>query len=72
MGEIADLMLDGSICEGCGVTLPGDAPGHTRLCRTCQHDRAQPAPDAKVACKTCGRRVKAIGLKDHMRAAHKA
>lgn len=72
MGEIADLMIDGSICEGCGVTLPGDAPGHPRLCRHCQRDRNQPPPQTKVPCKTCGRFVKACGMRDHMRDAHKA
>ncbi len=68
MGDIADMMLDGTLCEGCGVYLPGESNGVPRRCRSCKADR--PLPDAKVACKTCGRRVKFAGLRDHMRDAH--
>ena len=70
MGEIAEMMLDGTLCEGCGVAMPGDAPGFPRRCRQCKKHDSQPAPDERVPCKTCGRRVKFIGLKDHMRDSH--
>lgn len=70
MGDIAEMMLDGTLCEGCGVYMPGDAPGHTRRCRDCKSQASQPRPDEKVACKTCGRKVKFVGLNDHMRDAH--
>jgi len=67
MGEIAEMMLDGILCEGCGVYM-GDECGHSRRCRSCQRD-AIPQP-GKVACPTCGKRVKAIGLTQHMQGAH--
>ena len=70
MGEIAELMLDGTLCEGCGVVLRGKAPGHPRRCGSCARTWNDPRPDERVACKTCGRRVKFCGLKDHMRDAH--
>lgn len=35
MGDIADMMLDGTLCEGCGVYLPGEGEGIPRYCRDC-------------------------------------
>jgi hypothetical protein len=35
MGEIADLMIEGEICEGCGCELDGEAPGYPRRCAGC-------------------------------------
>ena len=35
MGEIADLMIDGEICEGCGCELDGEAGGYPRRCFGC-------------------------------------
>lgn len=32
MGEIASMMLDGELCEACGVYLDGYAPGFPRYC----------------------------------------
>jgi hypothetical protein len=37
MGDIADMMLDGSMCNGCGVLL-GKANGYPRLCKDCGGD----------------------------------
>jgi hypothetical protein len=52
MGEIAEMMLDGTLCEGCGVYLPGDGIGVPRRCRDCAKDaRGQPkltSPRTKV------------------------
>lgn len=79
MGEIADMMLDGTMCQGCGVWLHGgeDGPGYPGYCRGCRPDSAAREPQfvkpksiAKVACKVCGRHVKTAGLKDHMRDKH--
>ena len=43
MGDVADMMIDGTLCEGCGVYLEGDddgkAWGFPRLCRDCALDR---------------------------------
>jgi hypothetical protein len=81
MGEIAEMMLDGTLCEGCGAYLDGDGEGFPRYCDDCRKERksASPHPNAiyktpvpKVSCPTCKKRVKAAGLKDHMRDAHGA
>lgn len=43
MGDIAEMMLDGTLCEGCGVYLEGEAPGYPRYCsRQCRSDRQHP------------------------------
>ena len=80
MGEYAEAMLDGTVCECCGVYLEGEAEGIPRYCsKACARDRGAleshpnqiyktPAP--KVSCPTCKRRVKPTGLKDHIRDAH--
>jgi tRNA(Ile2) C34 agmatinyltransferase TiaS len=35
MGEIADLMINGDICESCGVELEGEGSGFPRRCLAC-------------------------------------
>ena len=37
MGEIADMMLDGTMCQWCGEWLHGgeDGPGYPGLCASC-------------------------------------
>lgn len=78
MGEIADMMLDGTLCQGCGAYMDDSEPGHPRFCHSCRREQREsmsprfPAPSnpAKVACEVCGRHVKATGLKDHMRDRH--
>ena len=40
MGEVADMMLDGTMCEGCGEFLHGEAAGHPNYCsERCARDR---------------------------------
>jgi hypothetical protein len=40
MGEMAEMLLDGTLCEGCGVSLDGKCPGYPRYCsKTCAEDR---------------------------------
>lgn len=79
MGDVADMMLDGTLCEGCGVYL-GDSVGYPRRCKHCQkYQRTDAARtvhhihhrEQKIACPTCGKRVKIVGLSDHIRDAHK-
>lgn len=36
MGDYADGILDGLVCEDCGEFIDGDAPGFPRLCDACQ------------------------------------
>lgn len=40
MGEIADMMINGDMCEMCGVWLDGDGEGFPRYCsKECADDR---------------------------------
>ena len=71
MGEFAEMMLDGTLCEGCGVYM-GQSFGACR-CQDCQSDdRGIKSPQAsgKTACRVCSRRVRLTGIKDHMRDVH--
>lgn len=70
MGDIADMILEGELCECCGVYM-GDACGYPRKCAGCRRDARAPTPSSKVACPKCGKKVKAVGLKDHLRDTHK-
>jgi hypothetical protein len=68
MGEISDLIVRGVICDRCGATLDGAAPGHPRTCANCG---GGPGPLVKrERCPKCGRAVRATGLQDHLRDAH--
>lgn len=73
MGEIAEMMLDGTLCEGCGVFLDGDAEGFPRRCDDCAGDEpcdiGSPL-SGRMKCAHCSRTVAAAGLKDHMDAKH--
>lgn len=37
MGEIADMIVNGDMCEGCGVWL-GEGDGYPRRCDSCKDD----------------------------------
>lgn len=40
MGDAADMLLNGVLCEACGVFLDGEEPGFPRYCsRDCAEDR---------------------------------
>ena len=68
MGEIADMMLEGTLCANCGEYMGDAGYGVPRYCVGCD-DRLQ-LHESKVKCTTCGRKVKAVGLQQHMRDAH--
>ncbi len=38
MGEIADAMLDGFLCQVCGEVVDGDDPGYPRSCNACSDE----------------------------------
>ena len=38
MGEIAEMMLDGTLCQVCGGVIDGDTPGYPRYCKDCAKD----------------------------------
>jgi len=79
MGDVVDMMLDGTLCASCGEYL-GEACDYPRYCHGCQKDQRAIAHKAvlsrrkeikKVQCELCKRWVKSIGLADHNRDAHK-
>ncbi len=78
MGEIAEMMLEGAMCEQCGEFIDdGEECGYPRLCAGCSDEQQEsdpvPWPNTplrKVACPKCGKRVKVTGLKDHQRDRH--
>lgn len=77
MGEVADMMLDGTLCAGCGGYMDGDGEGFPRYCSDCKRERGsgghmRTKVVAKVKCPTCGKTVKKAGLADHQRDAHGA
>lgn len=38
MGEIADMMLDGTLCQECGVYIDQPGAGVPRSCSDCKRD----------------------------------
>ena len=75
MGEIADLILEGVFCQGCGIAL-GAPCGFPRFCRHCESQESFVAPKRTSRmrpheCKVCGKRFKkAVGLAAHCRDVH--
>ena len=41
MGEIAEMMLDGTLCQICGSVIDGDTPGYPRYCEDCAKDEVE-------------------------------
>ena len=37
MGEVAEMMLDGTLCQECGGVIDGTTPGYPRTCEDCLH-----------------------------------
>ncbi len=37
MGEFAEAMIDGEMCEGCGVYI-GHSVGYSRKCKACKKE----------------------------------
>jgi len=86
MGEIAEMMLDGTLCAACGTAMDDicdgfEAPGFPRYCcRGCEPVNYRDFPTDKprtnqpsfrnTNCDTCGKRVRKTGLRDHMRDKH--
>lgn len=67
MGEIAEAMLDGVLCEGCGAYL-GEGAGHPRRCGECtfkafnvQHGFDRERIRRPFRCNQCGKRFSRQG-----------
>ncbi len=78
MGDIADLMLEGDMCETCGELLEG--MGFPQKCPSCLKEDKQEATNPqhhamrgtapKVQCPKCQKWVAEAGLKQHTEAKH--
>lgn len=74
MGEIAEMMLEGCLCQSCGEYL-GDGDGYPVTCDSCQRPEVGAAAPAgkPVQCAHCTRRFKDhAAYLDHYRAKHDA
>lgn len=75
MGEIAEMMLDGTLCEGCGEFLTDDPPGYPCRCSSCRNDvrrdSVTPRSKPKVYCPDCKKPVTRDGLWQHVSDVHK-
>ncbi|MEN0109238.1 MAG: hypothetical protein AAF805_00800 [Planctomycetota bacterium] len=49
MGEIAELITGGVLCEQCGRVVDGEARGHVRVCRECRDAEQREIRDAGAA-----------------------
>lgn len=38
MGEVAEAIVNGYLCESCGSIVDGDAPGYPRTCTDCEEE----------------------------------
>lgn len=75
MGEIADMMLEGELCEGCGVYIGRGAQGYPGYCsRACAQDRGAAPPKQhriKIRCLKCGKSFSSqYALSAHSTAKH--
>jgi hypothetical protein len=78
MGDIAEMMLDGTLCQCCGEYM-GESMGFATTCAACRRDTninskyiprsMRPSPK-NTSCPVCKRRVRIAGLDDHMKALH--
>ena len=82
MGDIAEAMLEGEMCEQCGEWL-GDGPGYPRLCPGCaseerrlnprQPEKPQARTPATMACPDCGKLLRGpAAVMQHQNAKHGA
>lgn len=70
MGDVADAMLDGTLCACCGVYV-GDSAGYAVYCSDCAGDFNYRTPSKdKIKCVICNKTVKQVGLQQHMRDKH--
>lgn len=76
MGEIADMMLEGTLCAGCGEYLDGEGYGIPLYCGGCQPDYNGVHNDfghveRSIPCPHCKKKFKnKNGLRQHIDAVH--
>ena len=75
MGEYAEMMLDGTMCQGCGEFLcdGDDGPGFPGFCEACAADQEpEPSRSGKpFRCDQCTRRFSTPeAMQMHQQAKH--
>jgi hypothetical protein len=72
MGEIADMMIEGHMCETCGEVFD-EAVGYPRQCKECRfQSRARTkVPEKRISCDVCGKLIAPSGMRQHFDAKHK-
>lgn len=76
MSETSDMMMNGELCQGCGVYI-GEDVGYPLSCASCAKGEVKPAKakakpiKPKVKCQVCGKKVSELGLRQHIEAVHK-
>jgi len=59
MGDVADMMLDGILCESCGVFLNDEPQGYPCYCSDCATFKSKQKPKVKLSknfkCTQCNR-----------------
>ena len=85
MREIADMMIDGTMCAGCGMFLHDgeDGDGFPGYCESCAPDYDQPPTSNRVTpiltprkpkkmarCPQCKKKVTEVGLAQHIADKH--
>ena len=72
MGDMADMIVDGTLCQSCGCPVDnGKASGFPRDCHLCGGFSCDaPSGEKKHQCH-CGKKFRTKqGLNDHQRDAH--
>jgi len=67
MGEIAEMMLDGTLCAGCGEFIGSDA-GYAQYCSPqCQRaSEPKTSTKPKFECRQCKKQFRStIGVRQH-------
>lgn len=72
MGEIAEMMLDGTLCFACGVYI-GMNGGFPQMCFNCEREEktAFIKKVPRIKCHKCNKMLHPLGLKQHNHAKHK-
>lgn len=69
MGDVADMMLDGTLCEQCGAYM-GEPSGTPVSCGLCSSSQVEAVKKVKFKCGLCGKGVAPSGAVQHLETVH--
>jgi hypothetical protein len=76
MGDFADDVLTGDLCQDCGGWIDENSDGIPRFCKACHpkgksdFQKLKVPTVKKIKCTLCDRHLKPNGMKDHLRDFH--